>query len=740
MNGGDSCIKMEAIMRIEFDKKYKVFHLATTEMSYYMQITKRGFLSHVYFGKVIETIPEEILEANNNLINPDVIRHEYSGSGLGDYRTPSYKIRLESGHTTSELIYVTHRIYKGKVGIEGLPSTYCHEDGAMTLEIDLEDKVGGFVVTLFYTIFDGQGVISRHTRFHNTSPKPLTILSALSASVDFSSSAYDLLQLSGAWSREKHVYRRKLVPGFQGVESKRGISSHQQNPFIALLAPDTTEYVGEVYGFSLVYSGNFLANVEVDSNDLTRVSIGINPSDFSWCLKPSEYFNTPEAIMVYSACGLSKMSRMYHKLFRENLIRGHFKEKERPILINNWEATYFDFKEEKILEIAKAAQKLGIELFVLDDGWFGKRDSDNCSLGDWVVDHAKLPSGMKDLAERINGMGMDFGLWFEPEMVSQDSDLYRAHPEWCLQVPSRTPGSYFYQRTQMVLDLSKPAVRDYIVKSMTDILESTPISYVKWDMNRPLSDIGSNEYGSDQQQEIAHRYVLGLYEVMERITTAFPMVLFESCSSGGGRYDPGMLYYMPQTWTSDDSDAIERLKIQYGTSLIYPAISMGAHVANSPNHQVGRRTSLDIRGHVAMAGNYGYEVDITKFSNEEKSLVQKQVTFYKSIRKTVQLGEQFRLKSPFESNECGWLYRSQDQQEVVVTYTRVLAEAYKRYQPLKLMGVKHSGKYRVQLFENQEVVSESIIGGDFLTQVGLTIPELEGDFVSCMWQLKVIND
>ena len=408
------------------------------------------------------------------------------------------------------------------------------------------------------------------------------------------------------------------------MESTRGASSHQHNPFIALLRKDTTEDNGEVYGFNFVYSGNFLAQAEVDQFNNTRVTMGINPFDFSWKLDAGESFQTPEAVMVYSSEGLGDMSRTYHELYRTRLVRGTYRDKERPILVNNWEATYFDFNEEKILEIAKAGSELGIELFVLDDGWFGKRDDDRSSLGDWFVDHNKLPNGLGSLASNVKEMGLEFGLWFEPEMISVDSDLYREHPDWCLHVPGRSQSE---SRNQLVLDFSREDVCVEITKRVCDILASAPISYVKWDMNRHMTEIGSALLPADRQRETAHRYMLGLYKVMENITSSFPDVLFESCSGGGGRFDPGILYYMPQTWTSDNTDAVSRLKIQYGTSLVYPIVSMGAHVSAVPNHQVHRSTSMEMRGDVAMSGNLGYELDLTKLSNEEKEIVKQQVSY-----------------------------------------------------------------------------------------------------------------
>ncbi|MEQ8196519.1 MAG: alpha-galactosidase, partial [Clostridiaceae bacterium] len=542
----------------------------------------------------------------------------------------------------------------------------------------------------------------------------------------FDNKDYDFLHLHGAWAKERNVERRPLLNGTQSIESRRGASGHQHNPFIALLSKDATEDHGDAYGFSLVYSGNFLAQAEVDQYETTRVSIGINPFDFTWLLEQGESFQTPEAVLVYSSNGLGGMSRTYHKLYRTRLCRGKFRDKTRPVLVNNWEATYFDFNAEKIESIAKAGNELGIELFVLDDGWFGKRDNDDCSLGDWVVNSRKLPGGLADLANRVNDLGMQFGLWFEPEMVSPDSDLYRNRPDWCLHVPNRTRSE---ARRQLILDLSRKDVCDYIIKSLSDILSTVNISYVKWDMNRNMTEIGSELLPAEKQRETAHRYMLGLYRVMEEITSAFPNVLFESCSGGGGRFDPGMLYYMPQTWTSDDTDAVERLKIQYGTSIVYPISSMGAHVSAVPNHQVQRNTSLKMRGDVAMSGNFGYELDLTKFTDEEKNEVKEQIKQYKELRELIQFGDMYRLLSPFEGNETAWMVVSEDKTEAFVAYFKMLAEPNGPIRKVSLKGLDPDKEYTVS-------GKEGIFGGDELMYAGLVIPDLQGDYQSIVWHLK----
>lgn len=720
-------------MAIYYEEEHKLFHLKTKEYSYVMQVLKSGYLVHLYWGKSLSNYKSYHKLEQEEIANLDVLPLEYAIYGTGDYRSPSVEVLQANGSSTGELKYQDHTIIPGKPSIEGLPAAYvkCEEE-AETLIITLTDSSSGLKVELSYTAYQDYPVITRSVRVSNTNEtKNLTLNRVLSMCVDFEGSNYELLQLSGAWCREKNIYRRELAPGLTAIDSKRGYSSHQQNPFLALLDRGTTETTGNVYGFNLAYSGNFLGEVEVDQFLDTRLQLGMNPFDFKWELKPGHSFQAPEVIMVYSSEGLGKMSRIYHKFYRERLCRGLFQMEERPILINNWEATYFNFNHVKIKEIANAGKELGMELFVLDDGWFGKRDSDNSSLGDWVVDKRKLPEGLDTLVKDVTDMGIRFGLWFEPEMVSPNSDLYRAHPDWCLHVPERTPMSGPSQRNQLVLDLTRSDVQDEIIRMLSEILSSAPISYVKWDMNRSYTDMGSALLPAGRQRETSHRYILGLYHILEVITTRFPEVLFESCASGGGRFDPGMLYYMPQTWTSDDTDAIERLKIQYGTSIVYPAVTMGAHISAIPNHQVGRAESLLTRGNVAMAGNFGYELDLTKFSEEEKEEVKAQVAFYKEIRNIIQFGDQYRILSPFEGNETAWIYVNEDKTEAVAFLYSVLAKPHTPYKKVKLAGLNPELNYRIE-------GTAFILSGDELMFSGLYPENLHGDFSSVCWRLKSI--
>lgn len=730
------------VVGIYFDEVNKVFYLNTKETSYIMKVLDTGYITNLHYGKRIRNVNvKNLYQMKLRAFSPnpipgdiqfslDTLRQEYPQYGNSDMRIPAYQVQLEEGNTISDLKYLKHRIYKGKEKLEGLPATYVeNENEATTLDIELYDDVIDLKVILTYTVFEDYNAITRSVKFVNEGIKDIKLLRALSMNVDFKDDDFDMLQLSGAWARERHIVRRPLTSGLQAIESRRGASSHQQNPFLCLMRKNADEYNGEVYGFSLVYSGNFAAYVEVDQFSTARVSMGINPFDFTWLLKSNESFQTPEVVMVYSDQGLNKMSETYHKLYRERLCRGKFRDMVRPVLINNWEATYFKFNEEKLLDIAKEAAKLGIELFVLDDGWFGKRNCDDSSLGDWYVDKVKLPDGLEGLAKKVNETGLKFGLWFEPEMVSPDSDLYRKHPDWCLHVPNR---SRSLGRNQLILDLSRDDVCEFIIKSVSDILNSANISYVKWDMNRHMTEISSELLPPERQKETAHRYVLGLYKVLEKITSSFPDVLFEGCSGGGGRFDPGMLYYMPQIWASDDTDAIERIKVQYGTSIVYPISTICSHLSAVPNHQIGRITPIKTRGNVAMSAEFGYELDLSKLNDEDKEEIKNQVKTYKEIRNIISFGDFYRLESPFDGNEAAWMFVTEDKREFIVFYFKVLVVPNAPDKYLRLRGINDDFNY--MLIDNGE-----IYGGDELQNAGLYIPDMPGDFQSVMLRFKAVE-
>lgn len=729
-------------MAIVYDASSKTFNLSTSKTSYVLKVLDSNHVAHVYWGKKIKAKNLDYVLRSKNwgsfLTNTDNIDdfmlemtpQEYPGYGSTDLRTPAVELQFSDGTSATDFRYESHNIYAGKNKLNNLPATYVEDENeAMTLELTLVDSLKNVKLILSYSVFEEFDAITRSVKIINESNEDVNINRVLSANVDFRDSDYELLQLSGAWARERHIIRKEIRSGSQSIESRRGSSSHAQNPFMALVRKDTTEQHGEVYGFSLIYSGNFLANVEVDMYENARAQIGINPFDFTWLLKSKEEFTAPEAVLVYSNEGLTGMSHIYNCLYGKRLCKGKYRDEVRPILINNWEATYFDFNETKIKEIAREATNLGMELFVLDDGWFGKRDDDNSSLGDWFVNEEKLKGGLNQLATEINEMGLQFGLWFEPEMVSPISELYKEHPDWCIHIPGRNRSE---ARRQLILDYSREDVCNYIIEKISEVLSSAPISYVKWDMNRNMSEIGSAKLPANRQREVAHRYILGLYKVLEEITTRFPDVLFESCSGGGGRFDPGMLYYMPQTWTSDNTDAIERLKIQFGTSMVYPNASIGCHVSAVPNHQVDRITPIETRGVVAMSGNFGYELDITKLPESEKEIIKEQVKLYKEIRETIQFGKCYRLSSPFENNDVAWMFISKDCEEIIVSFVRTLAKPNSKFISLKLVGLDESSKY--------EILGENIIvGGDELMNIGLNVPELKGDYQAKMWRLKKVK-
>ncbi|MFZ1780095.1 MAG: alpha-galactosidase [Enterococcus aquimarinus] len=724
---------------ITFNKEQQVFHLCNNQISYLIEVEEHGYLAHLYFGKKINhysghyqyvrdmrsfgPYPEA---ADHDTFSLDTVMLEYPGYGFGDFREPAYNFKLKDGSRITDFRYDSFEIVQGKCAIEGLPHLYTNQaTEAETLIITLKDDVAQLRLKLNYTIYQDYATVIRSTTLINDSAETVEINQLASQSLDFPNRSFELIHLNGAWGRERQLTREKIEIGTKVLDSKRGSSSHHQNPFVTLVEPTTTEFQGEAYGFCLVYSGNHQTVIEKDNYSQTRVVMGMNPFNFAWQLPAGESFHSPEVVNVYSNQGLNQMSKTYHDLFNHHLIRGEHQLKERPVLINNWEATYFDFDDAKIHGIVDEAQALGIEMFVLDDGWFGERKDDHRSLGDWYEFEGKLEQGLEGIAQYVHDKGMKFGLWFEPEMISKDSDLHRAHPDWVLSVPGR-PRSL--SRQQHVLDFSRADVRDHIYQQMTAILDRVPIDYIKWDMNRNMTEVYSLLLDPEMQGEVSHRYILGLYEFMEKLTQAYPHILFESCSGGGGRYDAGMLYYMPQTWTSDNTDPIARLKIQYSTSLVYPISTMGAHVSAIPNHQTGRETSLDIRGNVAMSGVLGYELDLTTLSEEEKVLIVKQVDFYKEHRQLLQFGDFVRLKSPYEENEVAWMFVSKDKKEAIVFYFRVLVEASAPYVTLKLAHLDETLEYQI---------ANHVISGDALMNIGMYIdPKLHGDYATQAFVLK----
>ncbi|EGP4871827.1 alpha-galactosidase [Enterococcus faecium] len=693
-------------MNIIYRSENQQFHLFNQEISYIFKISEDGKLLHLYYG---ENLPDNdyshLIEMhhrpmttyrneNDLLYSLEHLKQEFPEYGTTDFRHPAISLLQKNGSRLSDFVYQGYEVEEGKPKLEGLPATYVdNNDESKTLKVYILDSVTNVQVELLYTIYRDYPVITRSARVMNKGKDIQIIENISSLSLDLPDANYEWQQLSGAWGRERTIKSRTLQQGIQSIESTRGISSHQHNPFVTLKRKNTDENQGEAIGAALVYSGNFLIQAEVDTWDVTRLQVGINPFGFNWKLNPGEIFTAPEAILVYSSKGLNAMSQTFHQLFRKRLARGKWREKDRPVLINNWEATYFDFDEENLVNIAKKAFDVGIELFVLDDGWFGERENDCAGLGDWHVNPKRLPRGIGSLSEKIRSFGMKFGLWFEPEMVNKDSELYRTHPNWIISTPNRKPN---HGRNQYVLNFGLDEVVENIFDQMCKIIDESNLDYIKWDMNRPLTDVFDSHLLADQQGEVFHRYVLGVYRLYEKLITKYPNILFESCSSGGGRFDPGMLHYAPQAWASDDSDAIERLKIQYGTSMLYPLSSIGAHVSIVPNHQTNRITPIKTRGNVAFFGAFGYELDLNELSEGDLRIVKEQIAFYKKYRTIIHNGTFYRLLSPFDDdNQTAWMVVSHDKKTAIVAHYKTLNEVNAPYRRLKLKGLDNDGLYNV---------------------------------------------
>lgn len=722
-------------MNITYNDKSKIFKLDTANTSYIIALVDdENFIGHAYYGKKISD--EEVtylLRINENPFVPskndrdrssffDTFPTEFASHGVGDYREGAISIIDKLGHSAVSLTYKSHEIIDGKPEIPGLPATFESKSGkAKTLIITAEDKVVGLEVDLLYSIFEDVDVIARSTRVRNISSDRITLTKVMSSCIDMDSEDYEMLSLHGSWARERQIDIRPLGYGKTSVGSIKGESSHQEHPFIALASKGATDDNGDVYGFHFVYSGNFIMQAEKSQFDSVRVLSGINATDFAWVLESGETFDAPEVILNYSDEGFGKMSRTYHDLYRNHLIRSPYKDKKRPILINNWEATYFEFNTEKLLDIAREAKKDGIEMLVMDDGWFGHRSDDNSSLGDWIVNEEKINGGLKYLVDEVNKIGLKFGIWFEPEMISPDSDLYTAHPDWAIALPNRRPTR---SRNQYVLDITRKEVRDYVFGLVSDVLHSANVEYVKWDMNRQLSDLGSAILDSDHAGELYHRYVLGMYDLQNRLVTEFPNLLLENCSGGGARFDPGMLYYSPQIWCSDDTDAIERLKIQEGTALIYPLSSMGAHVSDCPNHTVGRVTPFETRGHVALAGTFGYELDITKIPEGDREQIPGQVAMYHKYNDLVRNGDYYRVASyAFNKEYDCYGVVAKDKSEALFTFVQVLNRPNYHSRRIKLKGLDPNRIYTIE--ETGEKLH-----GDTLMNAGINVANPWGDFGS----------
>lgn len=739
-------------MSVKIDEQHRVFHLQTAKTSYIFKILENGNAGQLYYGPRIRAKADyqnlasrEEHDCTNTLtvdqsdFQLELIKQEYAGLGKGDYRYPAFQITYPDGSRVTELTYTGYELSKGKERLKDLPSTFAKENEAESLTIKFKDELAKLTLELNYTVFPADDVIVRSARFINHG-QTVTIDRALSLQLDLPDSKYDMVQFSGSWARERHLIRTPLRSGVQSIGSLRTGSSHQQNPFFMLARPHTDNNQGAAFAFNFVYSGNFIDSVEVDQFNTSRVLVGINPDEFAWKLKTGASFQTPEAIMTYTDDGFNVLSQQLANFYQHHLVNQHFADRDRPILINNWEATFMDFNESKLMKIVDKAAETGIEMFVLDDGWFGHRNDDHSSLGDWFVNQKKFTNGVSGFAKKVHEKGMKFGLWFEPEMISIDSQLYEKHPEWMIKTPGRqaTPA-----RNQHVLDMTRPEVIDYLYQHMSAIIQQSKLDYIKWDMNRNITEMYGAQLPADQQLEFSHRYILGVYRLYDRLTKAFPNLLFESCASGGGRFDLGMMYYAPQAWCSDDTDAVERIKIQEGTSYGYSQSMWGAHVSAVPNDQVGRLTSLDTRAAVAYFGDFGYELDITKMTPEEIYMIKEQVAFYKQYRHLFQFGTFYRLENADadSQNVYGWEVVNEDRSEAILARFQILNEPNPSYIRVYFDGLDSGKKYTVN--DGKEIFSgaELMHAGYFVPRImDRTAPEkAPSDFSSYLFVVKSVK-
>ena len=723
---------------IVLDQENNIFTLHTRNTTYQMKADQYRVLLHTYYGPRINggdlsrliqyadrgTSPNPNEAGHRRDYSLDTLPQEYSTCGVGDFRLPSIEFEPADGSRLADLRYTGYELKRGKYALPGLPAFFGGEEWE-TLVIHLIDSACKVSVKLYYGVLEARDLITRAVQVVNEGGKAVQLRRCASLCLDFQRGDLDFITFDGCHAQERNLNRAPLRQGVQSVESVRGTSSHHHNPFVILCDHDANEDYGVCYGAMLVYSGNFLAAAERTQLENNRLLLGLNPYHFCWTLEPGASFTAPEAALVCSPCGFGQMSRQFHRAIRENLIHDPYEGKRRPVLINNWEATEFNFDAEKLVSIAKAAAPLGIELFVMDDGWFGVRDSDFGGLGDWTVNEEKLPGGLEALVPRIRELGMSFGIWIEPEMISEDSGLYREHPDWALEAPNRP---FARGRSQLVLDFSRKEVRDHVYGAIKQVLNSSDITYVKWDMNRSLTDVWSAALPAGRQGELFHRFVLGVYDILEQMRRDFPHILIEGCCGGGGRFDAGMLYYTPQIWCSDNTDAIDRLRIQYGTSFCYPISAMGAHVSAVPNGLTGRSVSMGTRGVVAMAGTFGYEMDLNHTTEEEKELIKRQVAFFKEHYDLIQKGDYYRLTDPFQSPFTAWEQVSPDRREALVSLVSHATHASSPFRAVRLRGLDPDAQYRVN--------GEDVWSGDVLMEAGFPLPMPTDDYQSLQLYLK----
>lgn len=725
-------------MAVVYNEMKRIFSLHTRNSTYQIKADRYGYLLHLYYGKKISADMDYLLPYHDRGFsgNPydagedrtyslDVLPQEFPVLGTGDFRNSALKIKEEGGYYGCDLRYVGYQILNGKYTIPNLPAAYA-DKMAQTLKIVLADERCGVRVTLLYGVLEECDIITRSVKIENTGTRKLYLEKVSSSCLDFLYGNYDMISFYGRHTMERNVQRHKILHGRQAVGSIRGASSHQYNPFMILAEHTATEQTGECYGAAFVYSGNFSAEIEKDQFDQIRFVMGLSEEQFSYSLSAGEVFYAPEVVLSYSGEGIAHLSHNFHYFARKHICRGKYKDKPRPVLLNSWEACYFDFDGEKIVALAEQAAEFGVELLVLDDGWFGQRDDDNSSLGDWEVNERKLGCSLRELSERVHQKGVLFGIWIEPEMVSEDSNLYRSHPDWALQIPGKKP---VRARNQLVLDFSNPEVVEYILEKISDILRQGEVDYVKWDMNRSLTDIYSAN--AKEQGAVSYHYMLGVYHLLESLTARFPDILWEGCCGGGGRFDLGMLYYTPQIWCSDNTDALDRVRIQYGTSFGYPLSAMSAHISAVPNHQTGRSTDLNTRGVVAMTGAFGYELDFGKLCEREKKEIREQIAIYHKIAPLLN-GKYYRISDPFAEEYGAWMVVDPEKKKALLSIVMLNIHGNMPVIYVPLFGLDPTKNYC-------ESISKDIYSGEALMAGGFPVALRAGDYQAYQIMFEEVN-